>query len=361
MDEAVPIDFCTLGMLIIDEIHYLPPKPPVYDVIGGAGSYAAIGARLHSPPPLSRSVGWVVDAGSDFPTKLRQVIKSWDTSCLVRETPGRLTTRGWNGYGDDEERAFKYTTPKLRLDHTSLSEPLLRSRSFHLICSPKRCIDLVTNILAQREKLNNSSSRPLFIWEPVPDLCVPTELENFYDALHYVDVVSPNESEMRSFYESPHGNAHDHPLILQNHARDWVTHGIGPDRKGAVVVRRGAQGCSTFDSSGIWKNYPAYHPLETSQNAERVNAAVVDPTGGGNTFVGGLAVGLVRGGEQPGLQNLEIAIIWASVAASYAIEQVGLPVISHSIHGTELWNRQCVRHRIEAFNRKCKMHPGNSS
>ena len=57
-----------------------------------------------SPPPLSRSVGWIVDCGSDFPDQVRETIKHWDTSCLLRETPHRLTTRGWNGYGDNEHR-----------------------------------------------------------------------------------------------------------------------------------------------------------------------------------------------------------------------------------------------------------------
>ena len=87
-----------------DEIHYKPPRPPVYNILGGAGSYSALGARLFSPPPLSKSVGWIVDAGRDFPVELREVIGRWETTCVVRETPERLTTRGWNGYGENEQR-----------------------------------------------------------------------------------------------------------------------------------------------------------------------------------------------------------------------------------------------------------------
>jgi len=63
-----------------------------------------LGARLFSPPPLSKSVGWIVDAGRDFPVELREVIGRWETTCVVRETPERLTTRGWNGYGENEQR-----------------------------------------------------------------------------------------------------------------------------------------------------------------------------------------------------------------------------------------------------------------
>ena len=98
------LHFVSLGMFIIDEIHFKPPKASVYNILGGAGTYSAIGARIVSPSPLSETVGWIVDAGSDFPSQLRTVIDSWDTSCIIRETPDRLTTRGWNGYGDNEHR-----------------------------------------------------------------------------------------------------------------------------------------------------------------------------------------------------------------------------------------------------------------
>jgi hypothetical protein len=120
------ITFCTLGMFIIgngstrslrnfvlwltmlssDEIEYRPPIPPAKDIIGGAGSYAAIGARLVTPKSLSKSVGWIVDVGSDFPPEVGDIISSWNTSCLVRQDSSRLTTRGWNGYGEDEQRGM---------------------------------------------------------------------------------------------------------------------------------------------------------------------------------------------------------------------------------------------------------------
>lgn len=69
-----------------------------------------MGARIMSPPPLSKSVGWIVDEGSDFPSQVRQTIESWDTHCLFRRTPDRLTTRGWNGYGENEHRGRKSFT-----------------------------------------------------------------------------------------------------------------------------------------------------------------------------------------------------------------------------------------------------------
>ncbi|GME23854.1 Carbohydrate/purine kinase [Neofusicoccum parvum] len=343
-DEDVTIDFVSLGMFILDDIEFKPPRPPVKDVVGGAGAYSAIGARIMSPPPLSRSVGWIVDCGSDFPPEVRETISHWDTSCLFRETPSRLTTRGWNGYGENEHRAFRYTTEKLRIDHDALTPELLLSKSYHLICSSTRCIDLVTNILFKRKCLapDRWVNPPLFIWEPVPDLCVPDDMEKCQQALRYVDVVSPNHGELGGYFArsttTPEGDVDK--KAVEECTESWLASGVGAKGNGAVVVRCGKDGCYVASRERkVW--VPAYH---TSSDA------VVDPTGGGNGFLGGLAVGLVRGGATPGVQNVEEAAIWGSIAASFAIEQVGMPILEKGVNGEgEKWNEVRVEDRLREY------------
>lgn len=189
-----------------DEIEYLPPKPPLKGVLGGAGTYSALGARLFSPAPdLSRSVGWIVDQGSDFPSSIKSTIESWETGALFRSDTSRLTTRGWNGYvssAEPDRRAFKYVTPKKRLTGRDLAgTPLLQSKAFHMVCSPDRCRELVNEIttLRKKEAAPGTYVRPLFIWEPVPDLCTPDELLNCTNTLPLVDVCSPNHAELAGF------------------------------------------------------------------------------------------------------------------------------------------------------------------
>ena len=76
-------------------------------MIGGAGTYAAVGARLVAGGENSGSIGWIVDMGSDFPIEFRQLIESWCTSCFFRQDKSRLTTRAWNKYGPlDEHRGW---------------------------------------------------------------------------------------------------------------------------------------------------------------------------------------------------------------------------------------------------------------
>ncbi|KAL2259025.1 hypothetical protein VTK26DRAFT_7437 [Humicola hyalothermophila] len=91
---------------------------------------------------------------------------------------------------------------------------------------------------------------------------------------------------------------------------------------------------------GIEKWVPAYYGEGYDGDA---SAKVVDPTGGGNTFLGGLAVALARG------KSIEEACAWGHVAASFAIEQVGLPVLSVDEQGRETWNGVRVEDRLREF------------
>jgi hypothetical protein len=83
---------------------------------------------------------------------------------------------------------------------------------------------------------------------------------------------------------------------------------------------------------------------------------VVDVTGAGNGFLGGLCAGLdegldVRDGEFEIMwAGLMIAVIWGSVAASFIVQQVGLPVLTSSgdsRNRSEMWNGAGVRERVD--------------
>lgn len=379
-----------------DEIHYLPPTPPVYNILGGGGTYAALGARLLSPPPVSKTVSWIVDQGSDFPSDLLAQIASWETSCLLRNDPTRLTTHGWNGYETNGTRAFKYTTPKLRLDETSLTPALLFSKSFHIISSPTRASELITSILRLRKIHRPNTSKPLIIWEPVPDLCLPSELLNLTNVLPYIDILSPNHSELAAFMGDPNLGHDPETGLVDRAAVERVCEqllGSMPLQSYAIVVRCGALGCFIAKNGGrsrrpslTRQRRPANHArggltldmdmssifssllspsgeIEFERETPPVDPGiekwlpaywmdgekVVDPTGGGNTFLGGLAVGLARG------KGIVEAAAWGSIAASFAIEQVGCPVLRSDKEGRETWNGCAVEGRLDEFLRRIEI------
>ncbi|EPS36602.1 hypothetical protein H072_9832 [Dactylellina haptotyla CBS 200.50] len=331
------IHFVTFGMFIIDQIHFPASDRTVDDIIGGAGTFGIVGARLFSPPPtLSKTLGWIVDAGNDFPDDIRTELQRWDTKLVLRENLDRQSTRGWNSYGPADFRSFKYLTPKLRLTPLDFANtPLIDSSSFHLICSPGRCNEIVDSI----SSLRTSSKSPILIWEPVPDLCTPSELSACLETLQRISVVSPNAAELGAFYGLSTADAEIKSTIEEN-AEKWYHSGIGSSKDGPVVVRAGKDGCYIRHKDGkTW--LPAYFD-ETS--AEKV----ADPTGGGNCFIGGLAVGLVR------TSDVVLSAAWATVAASFAIEQIGMPVLTHK-DGLELWNGVDPQQRLSEYLKRAQL------
>ncbi|TPX08469.1 uncharacterized protein E0L32_010086 [Thyridium curvatum] len=410
VSEDQVLDFFTFGMFIIDEIEYPSPKPPVKDILGGAGAFSALGARLFSPPPTSRSVGWIVDRGSDFPEHLTAVIDGWDTAVLFRDDGDRLTTRGWNGYEDaaSERRSFRYTTPRKRLHAEDLTPALLSARAFHVISSPSRCRDIVGDLLSRRRRsMGDAYCRPYIVWEPVPDACTPDELLSCTNTLPVVDVCSPNHAELAGLMGDPDRGLDPQTGEVSAAAVERSCEQLlasMPLQSFTLVVRAGDKGCYLAKNGGrkratttaaapaakrsnrkkeytrgglqpdtdmealfaglmqdedgliareeievdpgLEKWIPAYHAKKTQQGEGDDDAddagpeVVVDPTGGGNTFMGGLAVALARG------KCVEEAAVWGSVAASFAIEQVGVPTLGHDDDGNELWNGVKVDDRL---------------
>jgi sugar/nucleoside kinase (ribokinase family) len=333
----------------------------------------------------------------------------------MRPDPSRLTTRGWNGYESSEKRAFRYLTPKLRLDGQSLSPPLLASKSFHLICSPTRCIDLVKSILSLRKSVRPRSPlpRPFFIWEPVPDLCVPDQLLETTRALSYIDICSPNHTELGSLMGGtgtlPNGNV-DAEFVES--ATEQLL-GSMPLSSYAIVVRAGEAGCYIGKNPGVKSRFypvlrskpksktqkPLHGHGSLSANTDfsalfsRLEAArqdedewvdeddisddasssdsdyiepdwgtslwipayheeqhkVVDPTGGGNAFLGSMSLAMARG------KSVEEAARWGTVGASFAIEQIGVPVLGKDEYGRETWNDVRVDERLAEFNRRIRV------
>lgn len=331
--------------------------------------------------------------GSDFPAPVLDQINTWQTSCTFRSNNSRLVTRGWNGYDSNENRAFKYTTPKIRLEPDSLTVPLLMASSFHMVCSPSRCQSLVSSLLTARKKIDRQAPKPIIVWEPVPDRCTPDELINLTHALRDVTICSPNHLELGNLLGSsgvlPSGSV-DKEFVEQ--ACEQLLESM-PISSYGIIVRSGKDGCyvckppttirtskSSKPASGATKKKPRSTPSNThgtdlsmtapssidfealfaGKNWERsfgnddddddgngssskaepepksrvidgvekwipayytpeTSAKVVDPTGGGNAFLGAVAVALARGEE------FEEAALWGSVAASFVIEQTGMP------------------------------------
>jgi sugar/nucleoside kinase (ribokinase family) len=216
---------------------------------------------------------------------------------------------------------------------------------------------LVRGILERRKGAevdkHSHTARPLFIWEPMPDLCTPEHIDSFKQAVQQVDIVSPNSEELAGFFAGQRKS-------LEDMASDVVEWGIGPSTSGSLVVREGKDGCSAF-SKRHRIHLTAYHtPVVESQSK------VVDPTGGGNAFLGALAMALSDGvcphmddanqllelDKDPtpeALSDLTLPLVHATIAASFVIEQPGMPTYQVQGDGKETWNGECFGSRFGAY------------
>jgi sugar/nucleoside kinase (ribokinase family) len=322
----------SMGMFILDEVQYEDGsgREPVYDIIGGAGTYAGLAARYFLSEEPDR-VSLIIDRGRDFPVHVQNELDQWGCNIVYRDTPERLTTRGRNIYRENEKRDFEYVNPGIRIDVNDLTDAQLRTKVLHLICSPERCLNIITQLHERADKLG--IGMPLLVWEPFPQECRPEKLPQFQEALKHVDVYSPNAEEAASLFginEEPTDKQ-----TIESLGNKYLPYLTKPNA--LMVLRCGAQGAVILTKSNTGEWFPAYH--EHSD-------CVADPTGGGNSFLGGFALALVESDT-----SIRKAAIYGNVAAGLAIEQIGLPKLSHS-GDVELWNGQSIDTRIQLYTQK---------
>lgn len=244
-----------------------------------------------------------------------------------------------------------------------------------MVCSATRCISIVNEILRRREDLRQAgqapstgraSKRPIFVWEPVPDLCTPEEQEKFFAANQVVDVVSPNHLELGMMFDQPGWS--EESTESRELAEKIIESGIGPEGDGCLVIRAGKDGSYAYSrGQRIW--LPAYHQADTPGPSP-----VQDPTGAGNSFLGALAQGMISAGREPfeviesvlsdsenwkkalgswgHRQNLPLALICATVAAGFVVEQIGVPQVSLADTGKELWNQSEFTERVRLYTQR---------
>jgi sugar/nucleoside kinase (ribokinase family) len=148
-------------------------------------------------------------------------------------------------------------------------------------------------------------------------------IENTRDSLlrtiGTVDMLLMNDEEVRQLTEQP---------TLLKGVRQLME--LGPR---AVVVKQGEYGCALFTADGGFFALPAY-PLET----------VLDPTGAGDSFAGGLLGYLDAQGGADDDATLRRAITYGSSVASYWVEEFGC-------ERAERLTREEIDERYEAFRR----------
>jgi sugar/nucleoside kinase (ribokinase family) len=278
-----------MSVLVVGSIALDTVKTPIEehaDLLGGSASYASVSASFFTPVKL---VGVV---GDDFPKPHIEYFKSRAIDLEgLQIVPGK--TFRWSGeYMWDlntretrsvELNVFEHFNPVLPADYKNSPFVLLAN------IGP----NLQNHVLDQMQ-------RPRFVIADTMDLWINIALEELQRLIARVDMLILNDSEARQLTNQ---------TSLIKAAAEIRARGPG-----YVVIKKGEHGALLFGPNGQFFSCGAY-PLED----------IHDPTGAGDTFVGGLAGYLAaQNHDLVTFDELRKAVVVGSVLASFNVESFSL-------------------------------------
>jgi sugar/nucleoside kinase (ribokinase family) len=270
-----------VGSTALDSIK--TPKAENPKLLGGSASHAAVAASFFARAEL---VGVV---GEDFPKRYLSLYKRHRIGLDgLQILPGK--TFHWSGEYEvnmnnrrtllTELGVFETFTPTLPQSHQGAPFVLLAN------IAPS----LQMHVLTQMR-------RPKFVAADTMDLWLNIALPDLLKLLKHLDAFVLNDSEA-------------HQLTKEDNVFSALKkiHKMGPRY---VIIKKGSHGSLLSGPKGFFI-CPAY-PLDR----------VVDPTGAGDSFIGGMMgyLASAKGGVD---QNIRRAMVYGSVVASFCCEGFGL-------------------------------------
>ena len=263
------------------------PKAENPRLLGGSASHAAVAASFFGPVKL---VGVV---GSDFP---KRYIQLYERHGIDLQGLQRLPGKTFHWSGEYEANMNNRRTLLTELGVFETFSPTLpeayREAPFVLLA----------NIApALQHHVLDQVRRPRFVAADTMDLWLNVALPDLLKLLKHLDALVLNDSEA-------------HQLTGEDNvfAALKKIHRLGPEY---VVIKQGSHGSILSGPGGLFL-CPAY-PLRK----------VVDPTGAGDAFVGGM-MGYLAAAKGPVDRHIRRAMVYGSVVASFCCEGFGLQRIT---------------------------------
>jgi sugar/nucleoside kinase (ribokinase family) len=288
-----------VGSIAFDSIE--TPKGSVEDALGGSATFFAYAASFFTKPRL---VGVV---GDDFPAEHRLLLSARNI-----DTTGLVTQKGktfrWKGrYHQDMNTR---DTIAVHLNVLNTFDPVLPQLfrdSSHLF--------LANSSPVLQKKVLEQVQRPQLVMADTMDLWIETQHDELISLLAELDGLLLNDSEARLLSEE------------DNLIRSGQTiRQMGPK---FVIVKKGEHGAMLFSEDGVFA-IPAYP-----------TANVIDPTGAGDSFAGGL-MGYLDSDQTPPPGRLRRAMVYGSVLASLTVEGFGLDRLTWT-------KRKEIEERVEQY------------
>jgi len=288
------------GSIGIDTVE--TPAGRAVDVLGGSAIYFSFAATLLHPVRL---VGVV---GEDFPAEYRDLLAERQIDLRGLEVRQGSQTFRWHGkYVGDMNEA-----ETLRTDLNVLAE---RAPTVPAEFRDSKVVFLANTHPALQRELLEQLAEPRLVVCDTMNLWIreqPDELQKTFQA---ADGVVLNDGEARMLTGQD---------LLVRAGREVLR--MGPR---FVVIKKGEHGAMLFCEDQVWA-LPAYP-----------TADVVDPTGAGDSFAGGMLAWLART-DRYGPEDLKAAVARGTVAASFALE-------AFSLEGLRRADEQAFEARLQRY------------
>ena len=292
-----------VGSIAFDSIE--TPTGMADDALGGSASYFSYVASFFTQPRL---VGVI---GEDFPEEHRRLFAARGI-----DTAGLVTAQGktfrWKGrYHQDMNTR---DTLEVHLNVFGTFEPVLPEAfrdSTHVF--------LANSSPTVQARVLDQVRKPQVVFADTMDLWIDTQRQDLLTLLPRLDGLLLNDSEARLLT----GEAN---LVRAGHA----VRRLGPK---FVILKKGEHGAMLFDEGGTFV-MPAFPSPD-----------VVDPTGAGDSFAGGV-LGHLAADEKGPLTpaRLRRAMAYGTVVASFTVEGFGLDRLKRT-------ERRDLDARLETYRR----------
>ena len=264
-----------LGSIALDTIEINSQREE--NLLGGSASYATISAGLFS------KVSPIGIVGSDFPSEAKEVLNKFSYGTENIEFKQGSTFR-WGGryHENGDERDTLFTELGVFEDYTPIVKNIEKNTEYLYLANIHPSLQL--QVLSQFKK-------PYVIMDTM-NLWINIARKDLENIIETSNILLINESELILFSNS--NNIKDSALKILE---------LGPEY---VVVKRGSKGSICFG-----KNFE-------SKIGVCAPKKIVDPTGAGDSFGGGLISALSEG------KSIEDAIKRGTAIASFCIEEFGV-------------------------------------
>ncbi len=290
------------GTIGIDTVH--TPTGKRERVLGGSCSYFAAAASYQT------SVRVVGAVGGDWPEEHRNILGSFrniSTEGLEERKDSKTFAWGGKYFENMNRRETLFTELGVLEEAPPVIPESYRDSRFIFLGN--------THPAVQMDFLAHLPQRQLVVADTM-DLWINIAHDELIALLRNVDGLIINDSEAEQLTGIP--NAVSAGRAILDRGPTWV------------VVKKGEHGAVLVHEKGV-ATQPAY-PADLSQ--------VVDPTGAGDSFAGGM-LGFLASRGQMDFHAIQTAMAWGTVTASFTIEQFGLDGLVQ-LTNEELNNRMRV-------------------